>query len=142
MSVLYHYDVCAFIATFCSVSVVAEYNKYWVKLPGPVVNQRDVPPMTTQSHTTPPVHTTTPSILPGPVSVCVICSSEQTITLCFSLSRPRYYCCRYKSYNELTAKSVVLIVRSYQRPKLRLLSSAYLSKGLLQDPLERFSVTI
>ncbi|XP_075871564.1 putative ferric-chelate reductase 1 [Nelusetta ayraudi] len=50
------------------VSVVAEFNQYWVKLPGPVISQRGAPPLTTQSHTTPPVQTTTPSILPGPFS--------------------------------------------------------------------------
>lgn len=60
------------IATFHSVSVVAEFNKYWVKMPGPVISQHGLPPLTTQSHTTPPVPTTTPSILPGPVSISLI----------------------------------------------------------------------
>lgn len=65
----------------CSVSVVAEFNQYWVKLPGPVISQRGAPPLTTQSHTTPPVQTTTPSILPGPVSSPFICFSQTQLLL-------------------------------------------------------------
>lgn len=58
------------VSSSCSVSVVAEFNQYWVKLPGPVISQRGAPPLTTQWPTgTPPVEpSTTPSILPGPVS--------------------------------------------------------------------------
>lgn len=55
---------------FFSVSVVATYNKFWVKLPGPIISQHGVTPLPTQSDTTPPpAHSTTPSILPGPVSI-------------------------------------------------------------------------
>ncbi|XP_076601131.1 putative ferric-chelate reductase 1 [Chaetodon auriga] len=51
------------------VSVVAHYNKFWVKLPGPIVYQHGVTPHPPQSDTTPaPVPTTTPSTLPGPFS--------------------------------------------------------------------------
>ncbi|KAM6919934.1 putative ferric-chelate reductase 1 [Lycodopsis pacificus] len=49
------------------VSVVAHYNVFWVKLPGPVIYQHGVTPHPPQSDTPPPVQpTTTPTILPGP----------------------------------------------------------------------------
>ncbi|XP_078028999.1 putative ferric-chelate reductase 1 isoform X1 [Epinephelus lanceolatus] len=50
------------------VTVVAHYNVFWVKLPGPVIYQHGVTPQPPQSDTTPPPvqPTTTPSILPGP----------------------------------------------------------------------------
>ncbi|XP_047444533.1 putative ferric-chelate reductase 1 [Mugil cephalus] len=48
------------------VTVVAHYNKFWVKQPGPVICQHGVTPCTPQSTTAPTVPTTTPSILPGP----------------------------------------------------------------------------
>ncbi|XP_051267523.1 putative ferric-chelate reductase 1 isoform X2 [Dicentrarchus labrax] len=49
------------------VTVVAHYNKFWVKLPGPIIYQNGVTPHPPQSDTTPhPVPTTTPSDLPGP----------------------------------------------------------------------------
>lgn len=59
-----------FFNNYFSVTVVAHYSKFWVKLPGPIINQHDVTPLPTQSSTTPPlISPTTPSILPGPVSV-------------------------------------------------------------------------
>lgn len=55
---------------FSSVTVVVHYSKFWVKLPGPIIYQHGVPPLPPQSDSTPPpVHTSTASILPGPVSV-------------------------------------------------------------------------
>ncbi|CAG11649.1 unnamed protein product [Tetraodon nigroviridis] len=51
------------------VTVVAQYRMFWVKLPGPIINQPDVTPLPTQPRTTPPLTSpTTPSILPGPFS--------------------------------------------------------------------------
>uniref|UniRef100_A0A3Q3XRL5 Cytochrome b561 domain-containing protein n=1 Tax=Mola mola TaxID=94237 RepID=A0A3Q3XRL5_MOLML len=55
------------MATFSRVTVVAAYDIFWVKIPGPIINQYDVTSFQTQSSTTPaPVPSTTPSILPGP----------------------------------------------------------------------------
>lgn len=55
---------------FSSVTVVAHYSIFWVKLPGPIIYQHGVTPHPPQSHTTPPPgQTTTASILPEPVSV-------------------------------------------------------------------------
>lgn len=68
--------VCVCVSSLCSVSVVAEFNKYWVKMPGPVISRHGLPPLTTQSHTTAAVPTTTPSILPGPVSFYLTCVSH------------------------------------------------------------------
>lgn len=49
------------------VTVVAHYEVFWIKLPGPIIYQHGVTPHPTQSDTTPlPLQTTTPSILPGP----------------------------------------------------------------------------
>lgn len=56
---------------FChySVTVVAQYSTFWVKLPGPIINLPNATPLPTQSGTAPPLSPpTTPSILPGPVS--------------------------------------------------------------------------
>nr|XP_046265658.1 putative ferric-chelate reductase 1 [Scatophagus argus] len=50
------------------VTVVAYYSKFWVKLPGPIVYQHGVTPLPPQSDTTRPPETTTPSILPGPLT--------------------------------------------------------------------------
>lgn len=58
---------------FCSVTVVAHFNKFWVKVPGPIINQHGVTPLPTQPDTTlSPIPSTTPSILPGPVSVLLL----------------------------------------------------------------------
>uniref|UniRef100_A0A3Q1HH92 Ferric-chelate reductase 1a n=1 Tax=Anabas testudineus TaxID=64144 RepID=A0A3Q1HH92_ANATE len=52
---------------FFRVTVVAHYNVFWVKLPGPIVYKHGVTPRPPHSTTTPPPDpTTTPSILPGP----------------------------------------------------------------------------
>ncbi|XP_070775640.1 putative ferric-chelate reductase 1 [Enoplosus armatus] len=49
------------------VTVVAHYNVFWVKLPGPIIYQHGVTPHPPHSDTTPPpVQTTTSSVLPGP----------------------------------------------------------------------------
>ncbi|XP_073346816.1 putative ferric-chelate reductase 1 isoform X3 [Pagrus major] len=49
------------------VTVVAHYNKFWVKLPGPIIYQHGVPPLPPQPDTTPPpVPTSTASLLPAP----------------------------------------------------------------------------
>ncbi|XP_028283839.1 putative ferric-chelate reductase 1 [Parambassis ranga] len=49
------------------VTVVAHYDVFWVKVPGPIISQHGVTPHPHQSTTTPPPeHTTTPSVLPGP----------------------------------------------------------------------------
>ncbi|XP_056912613.1 putative ferric-chelate reductase 1 [Takifugu flavidus] len=49
------------------VSVVAHYSKFWVKLPGPIINEHNATPLPTQSSTTPPlIPVTTHSVLPGP----------------------------------------------------------------------------
>ncbi|XP_029309279.1 putative ferric-chelate reductase 1 [Cottoperca gobio] len=50
------------------VTVVAHYNVFWVKLPGPIIYQHGVTPHPPPSDTTPhPVQpTTNPSTLPGP----------------------------------------------------------------------------
>ncbi|KAK5859411.1 hypothetical protein PBY51_020966 [Eleginops maclovinus] len=50
------------------VSVVSQYNVFWVKLPGPIIYQHGVTPHPPQTDTTPPPvqPTTSPSILPGP----------------------------------------------------------------------------
>lgn len=68
--ILFTMHICVSMGIFFSVTVVAKYNKFWVKLPGPIINQHGVTPLPTQSDTTPPpVQSTTPSILPGPVSI-------------------------------------------------------------------------
>lgn len=73
------------MAVFSSVTVVAHYNKFWVKLPGPIIYQHGVTPHPPQSDTTPaPVPTTTPSTLPGPVSVAA--SGLPIVTLVPKLS--------------------------------------------------------
>ncbi|XP_044074561.1 putative ferric-chelate reductase 1 isoform X2 [Siniperca chuatsi] len=49
------------------VTVVAHFNLFWVKLPGPIIYQHGVTPHPPHLDTTPPpVQTTTSSILPGP----------------------------------------------------------------------------
>ncbi|XP_040911598.1 putative ferric-chelate reductase 1 [Toxotes jaculatrix] len=49
------------------VTVVSQYNLFWVKVPGPIIYQHGVTPRPPRSTTTPPpMWTTTPSILPGP----------------------------------------------------------------------------
>ncbi|XP_022617451.1 putative ferric-chelate reductase 1 [Seriola dumerili] len=49
------------------VTVVAHYSVFWVKLPGPIIYRHGVTPHPTPPTTTsPPIQTTTPSILPGP----------------------------------------------------------------------------
>ncbi|TMS10161.1 Putative ferric-chelate reductase 1 [Larimichthys crocea] len=63
------------------VSVVAHYKTFWVKLPGPIIYQHGVTPHPTQSDTTPPpVQTTTPSILPEPLT-SVGCGTSKSCLL-------------------------------------------------------------
>lgn len=60
------------VCALSSVTVVAHYNLFWVKLPGPIIYLHGVTPHPTlPTSTPPPIQTTTPSILPGPVSVTV-----------------------------------------------------------------------
>lgn len=70
MSVLDCHSACVSMGIFSSVTVVAHYNVFWVKLPGPIIYQHGVTPHPPHTVTTPPpAQTTTSSILPGPVSV-------------------------------------------------------------------------
>ncbi|CAB1326003.1 unnamed protein product [Coregonus sp. 'balchen'] len=63
------------------VTVVAHYNTFWVKIPGPVVSQSGVPPIppkpTTPSTT---IKTSTPSVLPRPFS-SVGCGQQKSCLL-------------------------------------------------------------
>lgn len=55
---------------FPSATVVTHYHTFWEKQRGPVISQNGVPPHPTQPTTTTTARpTTTPSVLPGPVSV-------------------------------------------------------------------------
>lgn len=86
MSVLDCYNVCVSMAIFSSVTVVAHYSVFWVKLPGPIIYQHGVTPHPPQSDTTPlPVQTTTSSILPGPVSVTTFGLLIVTLIHCLNI---------------------------------------------------------
>uniref|UniRef100_A0A3B4TFR5 Putative ferric-chelate reductase 1 n=1 Tax=Seriola dumerili TaxID=41447 RepID=A0A3B4TFR5_SERDU len=62
--------ICTHAHKIIYVTVVAHYSVFWVKLPGPIIYRHGVTPHPTPPTTTsPPIQTTTPSILPGPVSV-------------------------------------------------------------------------
>uniref|UniRef100_A0A3B4X6P2 Putative ferric-chelate reductase 1 n=1 Tax=Seriola lalandi dorsalis TaxID=1841481 RepID=A0A3B4X6P2_SERLL len=60
--------ICTHAHKIIYVTVVAHYSVFWVKLPGPIIYRHGVTPHPTPPTTTPPpIQTTTPSILPGPV---------------------------------------------------------------------------
>uniref|UniRef100_H2STP3 Ferric-chelate reductase 1a n=1 Tax=Takifugu rubripes TaxID=31033 RepID=H2STP3_TAKRU len=62
------------------VSVVAHYSKFWVKLPGPIINEHNATPLPTQSSTTPPlIPVTTHSVLLSKSCAHVITSLKMLV---------------------------------------------------------------